>query len=152
MNVLISFCLKKLPEIEFVFIGTADKFFKEKLNLPNSTFLGRVENYAESLSSCSVLFSPYPKSSHIIGSKTKMLEAGSCQMPVITTPEGALGMPDNAIVTCETKEEFIKKIQELKDDGIRNSIGKEFQKIVKIKYNADIEIKKLIKVYKEFLN
>ena len=73
-------------------------------------------------------------------------------MPVITTPEGALGMPDNAIVTCETKEEFIKKIQELKDDGIRNSIGKEFQKIVKIKYNADIEIKKLVKVYKEFLN
>ena len=149
---LISYCAKKLPEIEFVFIGTVDKFFKEKLNIKNSTFLGRVENYAEALSSCSVLFSPYPKSSHIIGSKTKMLEAGACQMPVITTPQGALGMPDDVILTCQTKEEFVKKLQELNDDGIRNSIGKEFQKIVKIKYNADIEIKKLIKVYKEFLN
>ena len=73
-------------------------------------------------------------------------------MPVITTPQGALGMPDNVILTCQTKEEFVKKLQDLNDDGIRNSIGKEFQKIVKIKYNADIEIKKLIKVYKEFLN
>jgi glycosyltransferase involved in cell wall biosynthesis len=61
-------------------------------------------------------------------------------------------MPDNVILTCQTKEEFVKKLQELNDDGIRNSIGKEFQKIVKIKYNADIEIKKLIKVYKEFLD
>lgn len=149
---LISYCVKKLPQIEFVFIGSVDKFFKEKLDMKNSIFLGRVENYVEALSSCSVLLSPYPKSSHIIGSKTKMLEAGACQMPVITTPEGALGMPDNVIITCQNREEFIKKLQELNDDGIRRSIGKEFQKIVKIKYNADVEIKKLIKVYEEFLN
>ena len=149
---LISYCLKKLPEIEFVFIGTADKFFKEKLNLPNSTFLGKVENYAESLSSCSVLLAPYPEFSHIIGSKTKMLEAGACKMPVITTPQGALGMPEDSIIVCKSNKEFVDRLQYLKDEQARQDYGEKFQKIVKGKYNADIEIKKLIRVYKEFLN
>ena len=149
---LISYCLKKLPEIEFVFIGSADKFFKEKLNLPNSTFLGKVENYAESLSSCSVLLSPYPESSHIIGSKTKMLEAGACKMPVITSRTGALGMSDDLLVVCDSKEEFVKKLNDLKDEKIRQDIGGKFQNEVGKKYNSDIEIKKLIKVYQEFLN
>ena len=149
---LISYCLKKLPEIEFVFIGTADKFFKEKLNLSNSTFLGKVENYAESLSSCSVLLAPYPESSHIIGSKTKMLEAGACKMPVITSHTGALGMSDDLLVVCDSKEEFVKKLNDLKDEKIRQDIGEKFQNEVGKKYNADIEIKKLIKVYQEFLN
>ena len=149
---LISYCLKKLPEIEFVFIGTADKFFKEKLNLPNSTFLGKVENYAESLSSCSVLLAPYPEFSHIIGSKTKMLEAGACKMPVITSHTGALGMSDDLLVVCDSKEEFVKKLNDLKDEKIRQDIGEKFQNEVRKKYNADIEIKKLIKIYQEFLN
>jgi glycosyltransferase involved in cell wall biosynthesis len=149
---LISYCLKKLPEIEFIFIGTADKFFKEKLNLPNSTFLGKVENYAESLSSCSVLLAPYPEFSHIIGSKTKMLEAGACKMPVITTPQGALGMPEDSLIVCKSNKEFVDRLQYLKDEQARQDYGEKFQKIVKEKYNADIEIKKLIRVYKEFLN
>ncbi len=149
---LISYCVQKLNDIEFVFIGSADEFFKEKLNFRNTKFLGRVDNYVDSLSSCSVLLSPYPESSHIIGSKTKMLEAGACQMPVITTPTGALGMPEDLLVVCSSKEEFVKKIEYLKDEKIRREQGRKFRIEVEKKYNADTEIKKLINVYQEFLD
>ncbi len=149
---LIKYCVQKLNDIEFVFIGASDKFFREQLNFSNTKFLGKVENYAESLSSCSVLLSPYPESSHIVGSKTKMLEAGACKMPVITSHTGALGMPDNFLVVCDSKEEFVKKLNDLKDEKIRQDIGEKFQNEVGKKYNTDIEIKKLIKVYQEFLD
>ncbi|MGY5146778.1 MAG: glycosyltransferase [Candidatus Nitrosopumilus sp. bin_7KS] len=148
---LISYCVQKLKDIEFVFIGISDKFFRNQLNFSNAKFLGRVDNYVESLSSCSVLLSPYPESSHIIGSKTKMLEAGACKMPVITTPTGALGMPEDLLIVSSSKEDFVKKLEYLKDEKIRESYGEKFQKEVKLKYDTDIEIKKLIKVYKEFL-
>lgn len=148
---LIRYCVQKLKDIEFIFIGTTDENFREKLNFSNTIFLGKVENYVEALSSCSVLLSPYPKSSHIIGSKTKMLEAGACQMPVITTPTGALGMPENLLIVCKSKEEFVEKLQYLKDEKIRRDYGKKFQEEVEKKYNTDIEIKKLIKVYEEFM-
>ncbi len=121
---LIRYCVQKLSDIEFIFIGTSDKFFRDQLNFSNTKFLGKVENYAEALSSCSVLLSPYPKSSHIIGSKTKMLEAGACKMPVITSHTGALGMPDELLVVCNSKEEFVKKLNDLKDEKIRQDIGK----------------------------
>lgn len=148
---LISYCVKKLKDVEFVFIGSSDEFFRSKLNFSNTKFLGKVENYAESLSSCSVLLSPYPKSSHIIGSKTKMLEAGACKMPVITTPTGALGMPEDLLIVCSSNEEFVKKLECLKDKKIREDFGEKFQSEIERKYNTDIEIKKLIKIYKEFL-
>jgi glycosyltransferase involved in cell wall biosynthesis len=148
---LIRYCIQKLKDIEFVFIGTADENFRKNLNFSNTKFLGRVENYVEALSSCSVLLSPYPESSHIIGTKTKMLEAGACQMPVITTPTGALGMPENLLVVCASNEEFVEKLQYLKDEKIRHDYGKKFQEEVEKKYNTDIEIKKLIKVYEEYM-
>ena len=148
---LIQYCVQKLSDVEFVFIGTSDKNFREKLNFSNTVFLGRVENYVEALSSCSVLLSPYPKSSGIIGTKTKMLEAGACQMPVMTTTTGALGMPNDLLIICDSKEEFVKKLHYLKDEKIRRDYGIKFQKEIEKKYNTDIEIKKLIKVYEEFM-
>ena len=73
-------------------------------------------------------------------------------MPVITSHTGALGMSDDLLVVCDSKEKFVKKLNDLKDEKIRQDIGEKFQNEVRKKYNADIEIKKLIKIYQEFLN
>ena len=39
----------------------------------------------------------------------------------------------------------------MKDENERKSIGKSLRKEIEQNYNADIEIKKIIKLYKEYL-
>jgi glycosyltransferase involved in cell wall biosynthesis len=149
---LIKHCVKNLPDIEFVFIGSVNKYFKENLNLPNSTFLGKVENYIENLSTCSVLLSPYPEHSHLISSKNKILEAGACQMAVVTTESGSLGFPDDLLLVSKSKNDLIGKLLYLKNENNRKSLGQKLYQEIARNYNADIEIKKLIKIYSELTN
>ena len=40
----------------------------------------------------------------------------------------------------------------MKNENERKNIGKCLRKEIEQKYNADIEIKKIIKLYKEYLN
>ena len=56
---IIKNVVKKLENVEFVFIGKTDKSFIEKLNFQNVKFLGEIENYNQTLMSCSVLFAPF---------------------------------------------------------------------------------------------
>lgn len=149
---LIQYCVKSLPDVEFVFIGSTDEHFKESLKFANSTFLGKVENYIETLSSCSVLLSPYPEYSYLIGSKNKMLEAGACQMAVVTTTSGALGFPDDFFLVGKTTNDLVEKLLYLKNENNRKSFGKKLRCEIEKNYNADIEIKKLIKLYGELLD
>ena len=60
---LLHYCVKNLPTIHFDFIGDVSDDFKNSLNFSNVNFLGRVENYIESLSNCNVLLSPYASTS-----------------------------------------------------------------------------------------
>ena len=72
---LLHFCVKNLPNINFDFIGDVSDDFKKFFQFPNIKFLGRVENYIDTLSNCSVLLSPYPEHSRLLAASTKMLEA-----------------------------------------------------------------------------
>ena len=148
---LLHFCVKSLPKINFDFIGDVSDDFKNSLNFPNVKFLGRVENYIDVLSNCSVLLSPYPEHSHIIASKTKMLEAGACQMAVITSESGGLGFPDDFLLIGKSKKDFVEKLEYLQNMDARNSLGKKLRLEILKNYNTDIEIQKLLKLYEELL-
>jgi len=148
---LLHYCVKNLPTIHFDFIGNVSDDFKNSLNFSNVNFLGRVENYIESLSNCNVLLSPYPDHSHIVASKTKMLEAGACQMAVLTSESGGLGFPDDLLLIAKSKKDFIEKLKYLKDNKARNSLGKDLRLEISKNYNTETEIIKLLKLYDEFL-
>jgi len=147
---LLHHCVQNLPNIHFDFIGDVSNDFKNSLLFPNVNFLGRVENYLDTLSSCSVLLSPYPDHSHIIASKTKILEAGACQMAVVTSESGELGFPKDLLLVAKSKNDFLKKLQYLQDEKARIIIGKKLRSEILKNYNIEIEIKKLLKLYKEF--
>ena len=149
---LIQYCVKKLSDTNFVFIGSASDDFKQQVNFVNVTFLGKVDNYIEELTKCSVLLSPYPENSHILASKNKMLEAGASQMPVITSESGALGFPQDYFLVGKSKQDFTNHLISLKDENLREHYGKKLKNEIEKNYNADIEIKKLIKLYAEFIN
>jgi len=148
---LFHYCVKQLPMVSFEFIGPFSDDFKNSLSFSNVNFLGKVEKYIETLSGCSILLSPYPDHSHIIASKTKILEAGACQMPVVTSETGALGFPDEFLQIAKSKNDFIKKIEYLQDDKARKQIGCKLRSEIIRNYNSDIEVTKLLKLYKEFL-
>lgn len=147
---MIKFIVKSLPEIDFVFIGPVDEYFKNELNFKNTTFTGVVKNYIDTLKTCSVLLAPYPEYAYYLGSKTKFIEAAACEMPIITTPSGVVDFQNDFVCIGKTKEELANQVLYLKDENIRKDLGKKLRKEIEEKYNADIEVEKIIKLYKEF--
>jgi len=148
---IIKNVVKKLENIEFVFIGKTDKSFIEKLNFQNVKFLGEIENYNQTLMSCSVLFAPFPDFAKYLGSKNKFLEAAGSQIPIVTTPSGAIDFNNELLCIGKTIDELVYHIQYLKDENIRKDLGKKLRKEIEIKHNAMIEVEKIIKIYDEIL-
>lgn len=149
---LIKKTVKGLPNIKFVVIGKTDHSFRDTLNFKNVEFLGLVDNYYEVLRSCSVLFSPYPSYAKYLGSKNKFLEAAACKMPIITTSSGAVDFNQDLLLIGDSSIELIKLIESMKNENERKNIGKSLRIEIEKNYNADIEIKKIIKLYNEFSN
>jgi len=146
---MIKFIVKQFENIEFVFIGPTDQNFRNELQFKNTKFTGKVDNYIETLRSCSVLLSPYPDYAYYLGSKTKFLEAAACNMPIITTPVGNIDFQNDFVCLGKSKEELANQIKYLEDENIRTDLGKKLREEISKKYNAEIEIEKLIKIYKE---
>lgn len=147
---LIKKTVKYLPNIKFVFIGKTDVSFQNELNFKNCEFLGLVDNYHEVLRSCSVLFSPYPLYAKYLGSKNKFLEAAACEMPIITTSSGAVDFKQDLLLIGNSSAELIKLVESMKNENTRKNFGKSLRVEIEKYYNADIEIKKIIKLYNEF--
>ena len=149
---IIKKVIKNLPKIEFVFIGKTDSIFKEQLKFENVKFLGVVDNYADLLASCNVLFAPYPEHAVYLGSKNKFLEAAASNMPIITTHSGAVDFRNDLLLIEDDTDKISELITMLKNENMRKDLGNKLRKEVEEKYNADIEVKKLIKLYNEYSN
>jgi glycosyltransferase involved in cell wall biosynthesis len=148
---LIKKTVKGLPNTKFVFIGKTDDSFKNELNFRNCEFLGLVDNYYEVLRSCSVLFSPYPSYAKYLGSKNKFLEAAACEMPIITTSSGAVDFKQELLLIGNSSDKLIQLIESMKNENERKKIGKSLRVEIEKNYNANIEIKKIVKLYNEYL-
>lgn len=148
---MIKFLVKKFDSIEFVFIGSVEKNFQKNLEFKNTTFLGKVENYIDTLRQCSVLLAPYPEYALYLGSKNKFIEAAACEMPIITTPVGNVDFQNDYVCVGKTNNDLVNKIEYLKDESVRNDLGKKLRNEVLKKYNAEIEVEKIIKLYKELM-
>ena len=148
---IIKHIVKKFDDVEFVFIGPTDKNFQDGLKSKNTTFTGKVKNYIDTLRTCSVLFAPYPEYAYYLGSKTKFVEAAACEMPIITTPAGNVDFQNDYVCVGKTNNELVNQIEYLKDEDVRNNLGKNLRNEILKNYNAEIEIKKVIKLYNEFM-
>lgn len=149
---MIKFVIKQFENVEFVFIGPTDRSFQDALQFKNTKFVGKVDNYIETLRSCSILLAPYPEYAFYLGSKTKFIEAAACNMPIITTPVGIVDFENDYVCIGRTKEELVKQMHYLEDENVRKELGKNLRDEIEKKYNADIEVNKIIKLYKEYSN
>ena len=70
-------------------------------------------------------------------------------MPIITTPSGNIDFQNDYICLGKSKEELVQQMHYLENEDVRKNLGKQLRSEISQKYNAEIEIKKLIKIYKE---
>lgn len=148
---MIKYVVKQLENIEFVFIGPTDKSFEDALHFKNAKFTGKVDNYIETLGSCSVLLAPFPEYAYYLGSKTKFLEAAACNMPIVTTPVGNVDFQNDYVCIGKTNEELVSQMRYLEDENVRKDLGQKLRDEILRNYNAETEIEKVIKIYKELL-
>jgi len=80
-----------------------------------------------------------------------MLEAVACQMAVVTSEPGELGFPKDLLLGTKSKNNFLEKLQYLQDEKTRTRIGKKLRSEILKNYDVEIEMKKILKLYKEFL-
>ncbi len=144
--------VKKHTKINFKFIGKTNEFFRNQLNYKNTEFLGVVEDYKNTLRKFSVLFAPYPNHAKYLGSKNKFLEAAACKMPIITTSSGAVDFRNDLLLIGDTTDKISDSLEMLMDENTRKEYGNKLRKEIEEKYNTDIEVKKLIKLYNEYTN
>ena len=143
---------KKLPNINFTIIGKTDKFFRDTLNFKNVKFTGETQNYLKTLQTCSILLAPYPEHAYYLGSKNKILEAAACKIPIITSKRGAIDFNEKLLLIGENANELIEKILYLQNENIRKEFGNKLRNEIEKNHNAEIESKKLIKIYDEYVN
>ena len=69
----------------------------------------------------------------------------------MTSESGGLGFPDDFLLIAKSKNDFIEKLEYLKDNKARNSLGNNLRLEILKNYNTETEIIKLLKLYNEFL-
>jgi len=153
--------VKEIPELKIKIIGPAvdkiQKIYLKKLNELIKTM--KVEKHIEFTGSvpreCLVEWYNsaliFVSTKKAVGISTSIVEAMSCELPVITTGKGSLPQSDNNLKNGILVEENPRKISEniiklLQNEELRKQIGREARKTVIAKYDKDYFIGKLEQV------
>ncbi len=104
------------PDVHFYIVGrNSDKGFGH-LNGPNITVTGKLESVLPYLKNTDIALVPLMFES---GTRFKILEAGACQVPLVSTTLGAEGIPvkdGEHILLADTPKDFANAIFRLLED------------------------------------
>ena len=149
---LLVYSAKKLPDVNFVFVGDGPGFNdlkKKTKNLKNVRLTGmipkdKVIDEINSMSVCTIPFKINRLTDRV--SPIKLFEYWAREKPVISTSFLELKETGKGIVEfADSKEEFLFKITKLKDHKLRNLIGVKGKKEV-AKYDWNLLGKKYLKI------
>jgi glycosyltransferase involved in cell wall biosynthesis len=130
--------LKKHPNIHFYIVGRNSELGFAHMNGPNVTVTGRLDSVLPYLCNTSVALVPLKFES---GTRFKILEAGVCNVPIVSTTLGAEGIPvvdEEHILIADEPKSFADAILRLLDDKfLANKLAKNCQDLVKEKYSVE---------------
>jgi glycosyltransferase involved in cell wall biosynthesis len=143
---------KAFPKLTFLLIGRMDDQDLGQLSgFRNIRATGYVEDFINTLRSCSVLFVPYPHFTSQGGAKTKVLEAAACGMSIVATPYAICDFFAENVMVGKDLESLGRHLQYLSEsEDNRKSIGRSMREYVSENHSHLTETKKLIKIYGEF--
>lgn len=137
--------VKVCPQAKLVVAGSFMDSIETK-DSSNIEHLGFVKDKFEFLANNGILLAPIANGS---GVRIKLIEALSIGVPIITTKEGAMGIPvkDNyGLLVCESEEDFIEKsIELLLDKSKRKKLSDEAKDFYQ-KWHSNFS---LVKIFQE---
>ncbi len=129
---------KKIPNLHFYIVGKGSKESLSDIKNPNITVVGELKSVLPYLSQAEVVVVPLRYES---GTRYKILEAGACGKPVVSTVLGAEGLEvihGRNILISDNPVIFAKYIVKLcKDKKYALRIGNDLKKIVTKKYDIN---------------
>lgn len=126
----------QFPEIHLYIIGSGSKETLHDINDPSITITGRVDSVLPYLCHSDVALVPLKFES---GTRFKILEAGACKKPVVSTTLGAEGIPithgENILIADEHKDFAKAIITLLSDPSYANNIGMSLFSLIRENYD-----------------
>lgn len=139
---------KEINNTKFLIVGR----IPAKMDLPNLTFAGVVENVAELLAASDVAIAPLL---HGSGTRLKILEYFSCSLPVVSTTVGVEGLEVengvHALIRDNMDEFAIEVTKLLRNKDSSTKLGKAARELVVNKYDWKRIATQLDIVYKNLL-
>ena len=140
--------LKKYPNVHFYIVGRNSELGFGHMNGPNVTVTGRLESVLPYLCNTDVALVPLKFES---GTRFKILEAGACKVPLVSTTLGAEGIPvvdgEHILIADEPKSFADAIVRLLEDKALANKLAKNCQDLVKEKYSVEtllLEAKRIL--------
>lgn len=139
---------RKISDVHFYIIGSGSDTTLGFINKSNISILGKVDSVLPYLCNTDVAIVPLRFES---GTRFKILEAGACKKPVVSTTLGAEGIPvtsNHDIIIADNEKDFADGIIKIiKDKQYARMISENLYKLVKNKFtikNLESEISMII--------
>lgn len=140
---------KQIPSAHIYIIGRGSKEVLTDVSGANITLLGELDDVIPYLKYCNISLVPLLFES---GTRFKILEAGACETPVVSTSLGAEGIPvENGrnILIADTPQSFAEAIiSMLRDKGKADRIAKELRILITENYGLDRLEKEAKQIFK----
>jgi glycosyltransferase involved in cell wall biosynthesis len=129
---------KDVPDVHFYIIGRSSDLVIGNLNDPGITATGKVDSVLPYLCNTDVAIVPLKFES---GTRFKILEAGACGIPVVSTTLGAEGIPTTNgrdILIADTPEDFAQAIiRIIQDRQLAERLGLNLKELVTRDYSIE---------------
>lgn len=130
--------LKKHPDLHFYIVGRDSELGFGQFNGPNVTVTGRLDSVLPYLCNVDVALVPLMFES---GTRFKILEAGACKIPLVSTTLGAEGIPvvdGQDILIADEPAEFANAIRKILDDkNLADRLAQNCFRLVTERYSVE---------------
>lgn len=145
---ILPLVLNKFPNLHFYIVGRNSELGFGHMNGPNVTVTGRLDSVLPYLCNADIAIVPLKFES---GTRFKILEAGACKVPIVSTKLGAEGIPvvngEHILIADEPSAFADAIVRLLEDEFLANKLARNCQNLVKEKYSVEamsLEAKKII--------
>jgi len=129
---------KEIPEIHFYIVGAGSDHTLSDINDPSITITGKLDSVLPYLCNADVSLVPLKFES---GTRFKILEAGACNIPVVSTTLGAEGIPltdQKDVLIAEEPEEFANSvIRIIRDKEYAGYVASNCRTLVEQRYSIN---------------
>lgn len=146
---IFPYVLRKFPEAHLYIIGKNSDKVLHDFNESNIVITGKLDSVLPYLCNADVALVPLKFES---GTRFKILEAGACGVPIVSTILGAEGIPvENRkhLLIADSSQHFAESIIEiLKDELLSKHLALNCQKLIESSYSIDSLMREGFEIFK----